>query len=126
MRHRVPSGATYSFMAMRRGEGSWVGRERGARTATAGRASGGWPSRHQLAQRLTPGHAGVDLVPVLHGRLAQPPAQVDGTPIRLGGEVHQAVVVALELQPELLQLAHEALDVDGQLLRLALQALRVR
>src|SRR5690606_23922949 len=80
-----------------------------------------------LVDRLAPGVAGVGLVPVRHGALAEAPAEKYRPPIALAGEVHQPRIEReAVLDPELADLADAAVDLRGYLLRLALQLRRPR
>ena len=59
---------------------------------------------------LTPGKAGVELVPERHRGLAQPPAGIDLAPVHEAPEIAEADLVALELDPQALELVDVTLE----------------
>src|SRR3990172_5463429 len=72
-----------------------------------------------LPRGASAGEAGLQLMPPADGGLAQLPAKVHFAPLTLAQEVHQALVYALHLAPQVGHLLDQAIDLRcrfGQLL----------
>src|SRR2546423_1804821 len=81
-------------------------------------------SQHQRMQSLPADESRVDLVPVLHARLAQPPAIECFATIDLSAKVDEPGVHAFADDSQIVELGDVVLDVAGETLRLDLQQLR--
>jgi hypothetical protein len=75
-------------------------------------------------QSLPPDKSCVNLVPVLHARLAQSPAEKDLTPIDLTAKIDQTGVHPFADDAQIVELRDVVLDVAGETLRFDLQELR--
>src|SRR5215217_6742070 len=72
-------------------------------------------------ERLPAGEASVLVVPELHGRLAQPPAEQHPPAIELARKVDEADAPVLELDAKRLELRLERVDLARDVLRAALE-----
>src|SRR5688572_425800 len=70
------------------------------------------------SERLAAGEAGVEFVPPCDCFFAEPPAEVDDAAVALAGEVHKALVDALELDADTVKLLDHLLQLHRRLLDL--------
>src|SRR5205809_1022890 len=68
-------------------------------------------------QRMPARVSGVDLMPVLHLRLSEPPAEENPVPVTIAWEIDQAQTPILELDPQVVELALIRIDLAGKRLR---------
>jgi hypothetical protein len=73
--------------------------------------------RCRTSKRLTPGEAGIDLMPPRHVIFACAPAEVDDATLAVAGKVEQAVVDALELDAKSVDLPKPRIQLFDQRLR---------
>src|SRR5687767_14716407 len=88
---------------------------RGVRLHRCGEGDGA-SADERRRQRLPAGETRILVVPVLHGRLTEPPAEEHATTIELAREVDETDAAVLELNPERIQLGLKRIDLAFDLL----------